>query len=206
MADSKPPTKRPARKAVKPPPADVPRETSDGGESNVVPLRGGGRGVNGNRVRGSGRKPDKLIAVAERRARVLALAAAGANFVQIASQIRSEYKDVGNYDNKSASGDVAIALGEIRRDSVAQYVDLMEVKLDRALMALNSKIAAGNEGAIHAMLAIEKRRSALLGADKSRRVELTGANGQPITIQAVPIGSPAEALEQGLKALDGLLD
>jgi len=83
----------------------------------------------------------------------------------------------------TAARDVKAAHEAFRRETAEELALMRQQQLDRlnlALFAVMPLVKKGDLPAVDRMLAIEKRRSDLMGLDAPRRVEMTGKDGGPM--------------------------
>jgi hypothetical protein len=144
------------------------------------------------------------IALAERRRQAVALRRNGANFIEIAEAISRQY-GLDNYDNKAASADVREALAKVKLDQIGDYIDESVARLDYMLLRIADRVSNGDLEAIDRVLKIEKRRADLLGLDAVRRIQLTGADGGPIQLEARVFDNDDEAYDAAVAAVNELL-
>lgn len=112
----------------------------------------------------------------------------------------ASYRDIArayHVDVHTAYSDVQAVQSYFRRTAYESIEDVREqqaARLDMALFAVMPQVKKGDYFAIKSMLAIEKRRSALLGLDAPNRTELTGKNGGPVETENIrEKWSPEEA-------------
>lgn len=127
----------------------------------------------------AGRQSRPRKTVAARRARVLAMKAAGVSYTQIAASIRDEF-ELPNYYRDSAAKDLARAL-EDARDSLSELAGLhLTLELERldgytrtAETIMRQALGAGDRwGALRALdrlVTFGARRDALLGLTSTSR-------------------------------------
>lgn len=105
---------------------------------------------------------------AVRRAEALELRIAAASYRQIGKQL--------GVSEKTAYYDVQRELARLQTMRTKRAEDLRGLelaRLDRMALALNRKIAGGEERAITAMLRLMERRARLLGLDAATKVDLS---------------------------------
>jgi len=127
-----------------------------------------------------------------RRAKVIANLSAGLSYRQMAEALGVSIGTIKN--------DVAIVLGRLRKNTIqdaAQHIQVQVRRLDIALNAIWGKVLDGDLKAIATMIKIEERRSKLLGLDQPEKVQHSGSVDRP---QADPL----EGLD--VDARRGLID
>jgi hypothetical protein len=115
-------------------------------------------------------------AIAERRAKALDLAIAGASYRQIAAQtgvsLATAYDDV-----QAELG----ALDKERGEKAERLRDLSLKRLDKLTLMAMPKAQKGDEKSIRVLVQIEDRRAKLLGLDAATKLEHGGPSGAPLT-------------------------
>lgn len=206
----KAPVKAPAKKAA---PRKATAKPIDAEPDNVVQFRrGAGRsaGETTKRPNNTGAKTSpKAISVAERRQYVVALRRMGASFVQIAEQVRAEPEKWGvgdEYDNKRAWEDVRTSIDRHVRSEVQDYLDESIDRLNFAAMQAMKRLTSDKtwHEAGKLLVAIERRRAALLGLDAAKRVQVSGTDGGPIQF-SVDVTDPESSYEAAERALNEIL-
>ncbi len=135
-------------------------------------------------------------AVLFRQAQAYKMRLAGAPYDGIASAL--------GVSSTTAARDVKAAHEAFRRETAEELALMRQQQLDRlnlALFAVMPLVKKGDLPAVDRMLAIEKRRSDLMGLDAPRRVELTGKDGSPIEqdINIREHWTPEEARERAIE-------
>ena len=102
----------------------------------------------------------------------------------------ASYDDIGRtlkISRKTASRDCAAVHAELKAD-IVEDIDTIRAqqlaRLDIALFAIMPDVKKGRLLAVDRLLAIEDRRSKLLGLDAAKKLELTGKDGGAIETQS----------------------
>lgn len=174
--------------------------------SNVVAMRpGSGRGRGNTIGRAHAHTNPAAISAAERKARAVQLRRAGASYQQIVDLLRADtaHPIPPGYTATEAYKDVRDAIDKVVGVPTQEYIDESVDRLRGWLMALHPAASKGDPEAIRAGLSVEKNLQQLHGIRLASRIELTGADGGPITVQALT--DPDEALAAAEAALDSVL-
>lgn len=120
------------------------------------------------------------LRAAQRRIQALELRKAGADY-------RSIGKALG-ISAQAAWRHVSIALAQMRDVTAEQAAELRHVeflRLEEATKAVYVRVRNGDVAAIDRFVRLSERRSALMGLDSPKGVQLTGADGGPIRMAAL---------------------
>ncbi|KKW13332.1 MAG: hypothetical protein UY48_C0002G0023 [Candidatus Gottesmanbacteria bacterium GW2011_GWB1_49_7] len=142
----------------------------------------------------------RRIGEAEREAKAVELRRQGKNYDQIAAT-------VGFADRSGAFRAVKRALERLRKQTTEEAVVLLRLENDRldVLQAAiwEQAVEQGDLFAVDRLLRLMQRRAALNGLDQPTKTQVTGANGDPLTV-ALTAPDLLEEL-RGLKELYGQL-
>jgi hypothetical protein len=134
--------------------------------------------------------------MAERRRKALELRKAGANYEQIATQLK--------YGNKgNAWRDVRDAIRDIYREPAQDVLRIELQRLDVMLLGLWSKAKAGDTQAIDRVLRIQERRSAYEGLDAPKLLKIELERELSGHLEKLKAGLSPDVYEQVLGVLAG---
>lgn len=130
-----------------------------------------------------------LIETAERRAVVLSLRKSGATFREIAAVVLKQFGSArlpAGWDERYAYKDCMRELERLNAETAASASEMRRLELERLdamTLALWKQATSGNQGAIDRVLRLMERRAKLLGLDAPTKQEVTGPDGDSLTIR-----------------------
>ena len=123
--------------------------------------------------------PTPTAALLEREKNALDFRRAGLTYDVIAERL-------GYRDRAGAKKAVTRAIGRTLQDSADALRHLEADRLDRLQLAAWARALTGDDKAMAIVLKVMERRARLLGLDAPTATTLTGAGGNPLTIEILP--------------------